>query len=73
MTKEYAKHETLLINQLYLGDNYRKNFSKKKLKGLAESIKHNGLIKPLIVLEQDGRYEIVAGQRRYLALKLIHE
>jgi ParB/RepB/Spo0J family partition protein len=40
------------------------------LAGLAQSIKENGLLNPLTVRPlADGSYEIVAGQRRYLACK----
>ena len=34
------------------------------------SIKHNGLIQPIAVrkiLDQDGKFEIIAGERRWLA------
>ena len=37
---------------------------------LAENIKQNGLLNPLIVIpDKKGKYEIIAGQRRFLALK----
>ena len=40
------------------------------LAGLAQSIKENGLLNPLTVRPlKDGAYEIVAGQRRYLACR----
>lgn len=40
------------------------------LAGLAQSIKEHGLLNPLTVRPlPDGTYEIVAGQRRYLACK----
>ena len=42
------------------------------LVGLAQSIKENGLLNPITVFQlEDGSYEIVAGQRRYLACKQI--
>jgi ParB family chromosome partitioning protein len=49
----------------------RKNFSQESLKELAESIKEDGLIQPIVVVEDefDG-YIIVAGERRYRASKL---
>lgn len=38
--------------------------------GLAQSIKEHGLLNPLTVRRRpDGRYEILAGQRRYLACR----
>ena len=40
------------------------------LQGLAQSIKEHGLLSPLVVRPVgDGSYEIIAGQRRYLACK----
>lgn len=49
----------------------RKNFDNDKILELAESIKHHGIIQPL-VLKQDGEdYLIVAGERRWRAAKII--
>ena len=48
----------------------RESFDDRDLEELAESIKQKGLIQPIIVREIDGEYEIVAGERRFLAAKL---
>ena len=49
----------------------RKNFDKEKLQALADSIKEHGIIQPIIVTKKsDGRYTIVAGERRWRASKL---
>ena len=45
----------------------RINFDEDKLNELAESIKTNGVIQPLIVRESSGGYELVAGERRWRA------
>ena len=46
----------------------RKQFSKEKLDELAQSIKKNGLIQPLIVIKKDlDNYLLVAGERRWRA------
>jgi ParB family transcriptional regulator, chromosome partitioning protein len=45
--------------------NPRRTFDEGKLQELAESIKHNGLIQPIVVRPKNGRFEIVAGERRY--------
>ena len=42
----------------------RKNFDEKKLAELAESIKENGVLQPIIVRRSVGGYEIIAGERR---------
>lgn len=52
-------------------DQPRKNFDKESLEELAESIKENGLLQPILVREYgDGRYQIIAGERRFRASKL---
>lgn len=49
----------------------RKTFNEEKLQELADSIEKHGLIQP-VVLRKSGRgYEIVAGERRYRAARLI--
>ena len=48
----------------------RKIFKEKDLLELSESIKENGVIQPIIVVEKEGVFEIVAGERRYRASKL---
>ncbi len=51
-------------------DQPRKIFKEKDLLELAESIRENGIIQPIIVIEKDGKFEIVAGERRYRASRL---
>ena len=48
----------------------RTYFSEKKLEELSNSIKKNGIIQPIAVREDKvdpGRYEIIAGERRWIA------
>tara|TARA_Y100001958_G_scaffold137915_1_gene110778 strand:+ start:427 stop:1281 length:855 start_codon:yes stop_codon:yes gene_type:complete len=48
----------------------RQNFKEEKLEELANSIKKNGIIQPIAVRpskSNPGKYEIVAGERRWLA------
>lgn len=47
----------------------RKIFDDKKLDELAASIKEKGVIQPLIVRRSNGRYELIAGERRWRASK----
>jgi len=51
-------------------DQPRKNMDAEALSGLADSISANGLLQPILVREIDGRYEIIAGERRFRASKL---
>lgn len=49
----------------------RKIFDQNKIKELADSIVSNGLIQPIIVSRlPDGKYSIIAGERRYRACRL---
>lgn len=47
--------------------NPRKRFDEAALQELATSIKHDGLLSPIIVRHLEVGYEIVAGERRYRA------
>ena len=48
----------------------RKIFDEEKLSELADSIKENGIITPLIVRkEENGRYKLIAGERRWRAAR----
>ncbi|HOO56591.1 MAG TPA: ParB/RepB/Spo0J family partition protein [bacterium] len=49
----------------------RRNFDQKKLDELARSIKEQGVIQPIIVRRFGSGYELVAGERRLRASKLI--
>ena len=52
-------------------DQPRKYFDKEALEELSESIKENGLLQPILVREYgEGRYQIIAGERRFRASKL---
>ena len=49
----------------------RHNFKEEHLESLAESIKKNGILQPLLVREiEPNRYEIIAGERRFKAAQL---
>src|SRR5690242_13997779 len=45
----------------------RNYIEEHKLEELAQSIRANGVIQPIVVRQVDGRYEIVAGERRWRA------
>ncbi len=52
-------------------DQPRKYFDKSALEELAASIRENGLLQPILVRETaSGRYQIIAGERRFRASKL---
>ena len=49
----------------------RKQFNENSLKELALSIKEYGILNPILVRKKDDKYEIVAGERRFRAAKLL--
>ena len=48
----------------------RRLFNQEKLAELAQSIRSNGIIQPLVVRKAADRYQLVAGERRWRAAKL---
>lgn len=48
----------------------RKTFDQESLDELAQSIKSQGVIQPIIVRSVDDRYEIIAGERRWRASRI---
>ncbi|WP_029950694.1 ParB/RepB/Spo0J family partition protein [Parvimonas micra] len=51
-------------------DQPRKNFDDDSLEELANSIKADGVIQPMVVRKVGDKYEIIAGERRFRASKL---
>jgi ParB family transcriptional regulator, chromosome partitioning protein len=49
----------------------RKNFSPEKLQELAESIKQHGILQPIVVSKSGNQYEVIVGERRLQAAKLV--
>jgi ParB family chromosome partitioning protein len=74
---EEKENNKNLVSQIKLSqidpksDQPRKYFDKEALETLAASIMENGLLQPILVREYgDGRYQIIAGERRFRACKL---
>ncbi len=49
----------------------RETFNQESLRELADSIKEKGFIQPLIVRANKGEYELIAGERRLKAAKIL--
>ena len=59
---------TVSLNDIVPNPNQpRVHFDDELLDELAESIKAHGVLQPLLVRKHDGKYEIIAGERRYQA------
>lgn len=65
-----------LVKQVKIGDidpnaaQPRKRFDEEALNDLAQSIKTHGIIQPLVVVQKNDRYMIIAGERRWRAAKI---
>ena len=70
-SKEIRQSNTVSISDLSRNPYQpREHFSEEKLEELAKSIKKNGIIQPIAVRPnktENGKYEIVAGERRWIA------
>lgn len=50
----------------------RKSFDQEKIQELSESIKEHGVVQPIVVRDDErGKYELVAGERRWRAARLL--
>ena len=58
------------INQIDVEENYRKTFNDKSISELAQSIRKNGVIQPVVLRPKGDRFVLVAGERRLRASKL---
>jgi len=50
----------------------RKDFPAETLRELADSIREQGIVQPLIVRERGGHWELIAGERRWRAAQLLN-
>ncbi|NLD93345.1 MAG: ParB/RepB/Spo0J family partition protein [Fibrobacter sp.] len=49
----------------------RTDFDEDEIQGLADSISNQGLLQPVVVRQKDNYYEIISGERRTRAFKLL--
>ncbi|MGB9780704.1 ParB/RepB/Spo0J family partition protein [Caldanaerobacter sp.] len=49
----------------------RRHFDEESLKELADSIREHGIVQPLVVRRQGMSYQLVAGERRWRAAKMV--
>ena len=75
LTAEEDKKESLL-KELKISDvmpdpeQPRREFDEEAIRALAGSVKEHGVLQPIVVTKEDGKYKIVAGERRWRASKL---
>ena len=70
--QEPSGKNLISINKISLSKfQARKKFNQEKLKELSESIEKNGLLQPIIIRKGKKNFELVAGERRLKACRLI--
>lgn len=70
--KQVSELRQIKIDQIVADpDQPRKKFDEDDLAELANSINEHGVLQPIIVTPYNGGYQIVAGERRYKASKLV--
>lgn len=52
-------------------DQFRRSFDQASIEALAASVSEIGLLEPIVVRPQGNGFEIVAGERRYRALRYL--
>ena len=69
--KKSSKLLEIKVSEILRDENQpRQNFTEESLAELAASIKQHGVLQPLVVIEEGGKYVIVAGERRWRAAKM---
>jgi len=66
-TTERTTLRTIAIDRIYPGTELRHNFPDAELDELAESIRQQGVLQPLLVRPHGDDFEIIAGARRWRA------
>ncbi|TGL33426.1 ParB/RepB/Spo0J family partition protein [Leptospira perdikensis] len=59
------------VDQILTENNPRKTFNESTIRELAESISQYGLLQPIVVRKKAGKYELINGERRFRAHKLL--
>lgn len=71
---EGARLEEVYLDDIVVKEQVRTKFNDSSLKELAENIRVNGLIQPLVLHEgKGGRYTLICGERRFRAMSTLSE
>lgn len=63
--------QTIKLAKITVRDQVRTKFNDDSLKELAQNIKENGLIQPIVVHREDDKFVLICGERRFRAMHLI--
>ena len=69
--KKESELKKLKVSEIFPDENQpRRDFDPEALDALAASIKEHGVLQPIVVTREEGKYKIVAGERRWRASKI---
>ena len=69
--KKSSELKELKLDDIIRDENQpRREFNQEAIDALAASIKEHGVLQPIVVTREDGKYKIVAGERRWRASKV---
>lgn len=69
--KKESQLKELKLDDIIRDENQpRREFNKEAIEALAASIKEHGVLQPIVVTKEEGKYKIVAGERRWRASKI---
>jgi ParB family chromosome partitioning protein len=69
--KKDSSLRDIALNDIIPDENQpRRKFDEEQLNALANSIRENGVIQPIVVVKEGKKYKIVAGERRWRASKI---
>lgn len=66
-----AQLANINLKDIVVRDQVRTKFNDDSLRELAENIKVNGLIQPLVIHREDNKFVLICGERRFRAMSLI--
>lgn len=66
-----ARLDEIKLNDITVKEQVRTKFNDASIKELADNIRANGLIQPLVVHYKQGTYTLICGERRYRAMSSI--
>ncbi len=70
---EGARLQTVKLADITVNKQVRTKFNDSSIKELAENIKVNGLIQPLVIHRDGSKYVLICGERRFRAMSTIQE
>ena len=67
-----AQLDHIALSDIVVRDQVRTKFNDDSLRELADNIKENGLIQPLVIHREGNKFVLICGERRFRAMHLIN-